>query len=198
MSFGHRLKEARKRTGMTQKELGERLDVSASMIAQYETDNRTPLPKTLDKLAEALNVSYAYAKNGAPYFYTFVDPAEPSTSEGNVFNKNQYQDAKEETAASTKTVKTIKEVTESTDPDAGRTIKKTKIKRVDLPGLPTIKEYDNLNEAGRRKVAEYAADLAGNPDYRKDSDSTTPIAAHNDNTDDEEQQKLMKEDIDEL
>ena len=46
--------------------------------------------------------------------------------------------------------------------------------------------FDNLNDAGKIKVIDYAADLAGNPDYRKESDATTPIAAHSDNADDEE------------
>ena len=49
MSFGYRLKEARKRAGMTQKELGNKLHVSASMIAQYETNKRKPRIDTIIK-----------------------------------------------------------------------------------------------------------------------------------------------------
>ena len=49
MSFGSRLKEARKKSGLTQAEVAEKLNVSASMIAQYETGKRNPKKETLSK-----------------------------------------------------------------------------------------------------------------------------------------------------
>lgn len=57
MTTGQRIKEARKRAGVTQVELGALLGVSGSMIAQYETDKRNPKQETIQRIADALNVS---------------------------------------------------------------------------------------------------------------------------------------------
>ena len=56
MTTGEKIKAARKKAGLTQKELGEKLGVSAAMIAQYENDKRNPKWKTLRKIADALNM----------------------------------------------------------------------------------------------------------------------------------------------
>ena len=56
MTTGERIKAARKRAGLTQKELGQKLGISASMIGQYETNIRTPKHGTILKLAGALKV----------------------------------------------------------------------------------------------------------------------------------------------
>ena len=54
MEIGERIKLSRKKAGLTQKELGELLNVSAAMIAQYENNLRNPKFETLDKIANAL------------------------------------------------------------------------------------------------------------------------------------------------
>lgn len=56
MTTGQRIKSARKIAGMTQGELGEKLGVSGSAIAQYETGNRNPKYDTLQRIAAALGV----------------------------------------------------------------------------------------------------------------------------------------------
>lgn len=56
MGIGERIKLLRRKAGLTQKELGELLDVSAAMIAQYESSLRNPKFETLNKIADALNV----------------------------------------------------------------------------------------------------------------------------------------------
>ena len=57
MTIGERLRTLRKEAGLTQKELGEKLGVSASMIGQYETNLRKPKIETLEKIAAVLNIS---------------------------------------------------------------------------------------------------------------------------------------------
>lgn len=57
METGDRIKRARKKSGLTQKQLGESLGVSAAMIAQYETGVRNPKFETLQKIANILCVS---------------------------------------------------------------------------------------------------------------------------------------------
>ena len=56
MTTGQLIKAARKKAGMTQEDLGKKLGVSGSFIAQYETDNRNPKQETLLKIAKALGV----------------------------------------------------------------------------------------------------------------------------------------------
>lgn len=58
MKIGERIKEARKEAHFTQKALGEKLGVSAAMIAQYENGTRTPKINTLVRIADALGVSF--------------------------------------------------------------------------------------------------------------------------------------------
>lgn len=57
MTTGEKIKSLRKERGLTQKELGQILGVSASMIGQYETNLRNPKNDTIIKIAEALKVS---------------------------------------------------------------------------------------------------------------------------------------------
>ena len=54
MDIGEKIKAARKSAGLTQKELGEKLGVSAAMIAQYETGKRTPKISTIEKIMNAI------------------------------------------------------------------------------------------------------------------------------------------------
>lgn len=56
MTIGERLRTLRKEKGLTQKELAERLGVSASMVGQYETNVRSPKMETLKKFANSLNI----------------------------------------------------------------------------------------------------------------------------------------------
>lgn len=56
MTVGELIKRARKQNNLSQKELAEKLGVSASMIGQYENDLRNPKIDTLRRIAEALNV----------------------------------------------------------------------------------------------------------------------------------------------
>ncbi|MCF8566181.1 helix-turn-helix domain-containing protein [Alicyclobacillus tolerans] len=56
MSVGSRLVELRKERGWTQSKLAEMAHLSASAIAMYETNRRTPDPAALGKLSKALGV----------------------------------------------------------------------------------------------------------------------------------------------
>ena len=58
--FGTRLKELRLRAGLTQKQLGEQIGVTKSVISFYELRERTPSPEILIKLAMVFHVSADY------------------------------------------------------------------------------------------------------------------------------------------
>lgn len=57
MTTGERIKAKRKEKGLSQKELGNLLGVSGSMIGQYENNIRNPKNETLCRIAQALDVS---------------------------------------------------------------------------------------------------------------------------------------------
>lgn len=56
VTIGEKIRSLRKEKGLTQKELGEKLGVSASMIGQYETSVRKPKYETVEKIAAVLGV----------------------------------------------------------------------------------------------------------------------------------------------
>ncbi|MBD2752624.1 helix-turn-helix domain-containing protein [Spirosoma validum] len=53
---GELIKQTRKEKGLTQKELGEKIGVSESMINKYESGKQNPTIATLSKIIEALGV----------------------------------------------------------------------------------------------------------------------------------------------
>lgn len=59
-TIGERIKGIRKRSGLTQRQLAERMSVSPSMIGQYEAGFRRPKMETLERIARALDVSVQY------------------------------------------------------------------------------------------------------------------------------------------
>lgn len=58
--LGRRLKKLRKNKKLTQKELANYINVSATSIGAYETGIRTPRSEKIKKLAEFFNVSSDY------------------------------------------------------------------------------------------------------------------------------------------
>ena len=56
MTTGEKIKNERKKAGLTQKQLGERLGVSFQAVAQWENDFRRPKYETIIKSADALMV----------------------------------------------------------------------------------------------------------------------------------------------
>lgn len=56
MTTGQLIKAARKKAGMTQKELGAKLGVAYQTLAQWENDLRNPKLDTLQRIASALGV----------------------------------------------------------------------------------------------------------------------------------------------
>ena len=57
MTIGEKIKNARKAAGLTQRELGERLELSYQAVAQWENNLRKPKRETLYRIATALNIS---------------------------------------------------------------------------------------------------------------------------------------------
>src|SRR4051812_7697249 len=58
--LGERLKEAREKKGITQRELGVLTDLDETQVSRYETGRLTPSVKHLGALAKALDISTDY------------------------------------------------------------------------------------------------------------------------------------------
>lgn len=57
VDFGNNLKELRKKYGMTQKDLADKIGVTKSVVSYYELQERTPSPEVLIKLSNVFHVS---------------------------------------------------------------------------------------------------------------------------------------------
>ena len=57
MNTGEKIKQARRKVGLTQKDLAARMDTSQSYIAQYENGTRNAKPATLRRISEAIGCS---------------------------------------------------------------------------------------------------------------------------------------------
>ena len=60
MTFGEKLKEARKEAGLSQEQLAEKITVSRSAIAKWETDKGMPDVNNLKVISQLLGVSVDY------------------------------------------------------------------------------------------------------------------------------------------
>lgn len=65
MTLGEKLKEARKQTCLSQEQLSEKLGVSRSAVAKWETDNGIPDIDNLKAISKLLNVSLDYLLDDA-------------------------------------------------------------------------------------------------------------------------------------
>ena len=60
MTFGEKLKEARKEAGLSQEQFAEKMSVSRSAIAKWESDKGMPDVNNLKAIAQLLNISLDY------------------------------------------------------------------------------------------------------------------------------------------
>ena len=57
MSLGRKIAQLRNERGMTQRDLADRLDINQSMVTRWEKDQVQPKSSTLERLAQALEVT---------------------------------------------------------------------------------------------------------------------------------------------
>ena len=60
MTLGEKIKKARKEHGLSQEQFAEKLCVSRSAVAKWETDKGTPDIENLKAISSLLNVSIDY------------------------------------------------------------------------------------------------------------------------------------------
>lgn len=144
MTIGEKIRKIRKENGLTQKQLGEKLGVSYQMIAQYENGKRNPKIDTIEKIADALEVS----KNSFYDNFTQLEKGEMVKSDLiDIIKKLNL------------------EVERITDKDGN--IEKALTKSVEKK-REYICLYDQLNSNGQDKAIEQVELLTKIPEYRKD------------------------------
>ena len=62
--FSERLKESRKRAGITQEALAKKIGVERSSVGKYESTGTIPSPDVLAKISQVLGVSTDYLLTG--------------------------------------------------------------------------------------------------------------------------------------
>lgn len=67
MGFPERLKELRKETGLTQKQIAEKLNTSQQNYAKWETNKANPTRAILEKLASFFGVTTDYLLGNSNY-----------------------------------------------------------------------------------------------------------------------------------
>lgn len=63
-SLGNRIRTVRKRQGLSVAELGERLEISGSLVGRYERGEENPKPSTIHRFADALGVDAHWLETG--------------------------------------------------------------------------------------------------------------------------------------
>lgn len=101
--FGERLASLRKRKGLSQYALAERLNFSRGQLANYEQGKREPDYNTLQKIADFFEVSVDYLlgrtdkptpmddENGRPISVAFRDGGESLTPEEEEYLQKQLE-----------------------------------------------------------------------------------------------------------
>ncbi len=74
--FGRRLKELRRKSGLTQAELGRKIGVSPSAVGMYEQGKREPDNHTLLKVCELFDTTTDYLINDDLKCSVYFNPAE--------------------------------------------------------------------------------------------------------------------------
>lgn len=97
MTFGEKLKQARKGAGYSQEELANKMGVSRSAITKWETDKGMPDINNIKAIAQLLNVSIDYLlDDGSKLDFTTtrkpINLSEFTDKKLNVFNKKIIKD----------------------------------------------------------------------------------------------------------
>ena len=193
MAFKDRLKAARKKSGLTQLDIAKKIGLlNAQSYAQYEHGKRKPKQDTLNKIADALQLSYGYASNGEPYFYCFVDSVHGEEyKENEKFNNNQYMDAITSIPDGKIHIPAGKPTPEQQ--------REREQEQKELAFLNTIDALgQQLNDKGQDKAIEQVEMLTKIPEYRKEDTShqTSALNAAHERADIEVTEEMKKHDDD--
>lgn len=192
METGKRIKNARKRKGMTQRQLGEACGIDEANIRKYESGRQNPKFETLEKIASALQIPVYELIDGG---FGALDPVLPpnmkgANLDGAKIDKNFLNNMlsllsflPRDSTEYSRSKENILSLAKSSGLLVYAQAILQKIEDNTLNGLYFLSSdytesskdklllaFDRLNETGQKKAADLVEDLAKIPDYQKSSE----------------------------
>lgn len=165
MTIGQRIKEARLNAGFTQKMLADELGVSFVNVSQWENGARNPKIQTLQKIANALNVTVGYLQG---YDSLNAKKLVDALKNGDKNTVETLLNLQHDTIISIgeQSASAILQ-SESEELKAGiiNTLVSLQVSRSIAEKL--VNKFLCLNETGQKKAIENVEDLAKIPEYQK-------------------------------
>ena len=161
MTLGERIYKLRDSLQLSQKEFAEKIGVSQSSIFYWESGKKEPKLSQLEKIADALEIpvtdllfekgtSVAKISDGNSSVYINMENIRKGAKE--FFDSNPHMEKM--------TPQQIEDVLSFYDEIIDQ-----------IPQQPEpeiMKQYNKLNDAGKKKAVEYTTDLAQMPKYQRD------------------------------
>lgn len=148
-----KIKEIRKKRGMTQEQLAEKLGVKRSVVSKYESGSISPTTKMLENIAKALDVS------------TFELEDNLMAKVNNYLIEN-YSSVKGKISP-IYMIDLMNKLSQPTQEHSETPLNKTDRNRM-------LSAFDIMNEDGQKKAADNVEDLAEVPKYQKEKDNAKP------------------------
>lgn len=156
MNLGEKIKEARKREGLSQIEAAKKSKISVNSLRLYESNQRQPRVETLQNIASALDVSVIELMTGEMQAqYDDLEDLADTVKQDMI----DSAESPEEYEAAMKTKRSDIQTKMLLD-----NIQKEKIHKLNSSFL-------HLNEKGQQKALERVQELTEIPRYRKDKNA---------------------------
>lgn len=187
MALGDRIREARKKKGYTQRQLADLIQAKHNSISNWENNQNKPGPDTIELLCGILNVSPTWLLSGVNDGISHSQVDKDKLINFNTFIHNYLN---------------YKSMYNTDSPSVDIILKKEPDKIYNVP----IEIYDDFMDEIPEyihnefmKMLKYSKVIEDKYQIKEDyPEHLQVMAAHNDFAEDEEEQKLMQEDIDEL
>lgn len=159
MTVGERIKEARKKAGLKQSELAEKLGVAVITIGQYERNQREPRIEQLQRIADALGINIVELID--PLALSYHQIIEAGKAGDKAFRR--LDEAKRRGASQEELQQIEDEINRLYDArdEAGNENR-------------MLRAFRKLNEAGQDKALERVEELAEIPKYQRTAPQVSP------------------------
>lgn len=158
MTLGERIKLERKKKGITQKQLAEKINKGFSTVQKYEIDVITPPLDMIQKIADALEIS--------------VMDLMPDTDKATVFKQKQKKNGKkidemnlEELTEVTETLDFLDTITSLNQTSQQLKERDAHIRAAISERRKVLEAFDTLNSLGKEKALERVEELTEIPKY---------------------------------
>lgn len=160
--FSDKLKKIRIKTGLSQRQLAEKLGVSQNAICNWENGKREPKFETIKEIADLFDVPISYFWNDTPLNIS-EDFASPDSNTTPIDTKNKND---------VKILKTFKSIYPASVEEIKDMLEHMKILQT-YELKSTFWEYlQSLNEQGQEEAVKRVRDLTYNPEYQRKTEAS--------------------------